>query len=316
MKPMKKTKQYIIVTGGCGFIGSYFVKLLLENSYHVTNIDKMTYAARTDLDFEKNADYEFVCEDICTLKHLPINAEYLVNFGAESHVDNSITANQTFFESNIRGVYNLLELIRAKNSSDRPTFIQISTDEVYGEILEGSSKETDRLNPSNPYSASKAAAEELIRGWSKTYGLKSRICRSSNNYGFGQYPEKLIAKTINLASKNKKMTVHGDGSYRREWTYAKDNCNAILMVMERGAENEIYNISSGEMLTNLEIVKKILKSMGKPENFFEFVANRIGQDARYSVNTAKISRLGWKPVMTLSKYLPQYLKLTGNAKTK
>ncbi len=302
-------QKKVIVTGGLGFIGSYYVKKLLDKGYSVVNIDKVTYAARRDLDFENYPNYEFIREDICNLAHLPPGADYLVNFAAESHVDNSITANEVFFESNVKGVYNLLELLRSKDPTDRPVFIQISTDEVYGDIMEGSSKEEDRLNPSNPYSASKAAAEELIRGWARTYGIKFKICRSSNNYGFGQYPEKLIAKTISLAEKDIKMTVHGDGSYEREWTYVEDNCEAIFMVMEQGVSGGIYNISSGEMLANLEIVKKVLKAMGKPENFFEFVGNRIGQDIRYSINSEKIRKLGWKPTVNLEEYLPKYIKL-------
>lgn len=303
------SKKRVMVTGGLGFIGSYFVEQLLNKGYHVINVDKMTYASRKNLGFEKKKNYEFLKEDICNLEELPVNLDYIVNFAAESHVDNSIKANELFFESNIRGVYNLLELIRAKDPSDRPIFIQVSTDEVYGDILEGSSIESDKLNPSNPYSASKAAAEELIRGWGRTYGLKYKICRSSNNFGFGQYPEKLIAKTINFASRNMKMTVHGDGSYKREWTYVGDNCDAIALVMEKGANGEVYNISSGEMLTNVDIVKMVLKAMGKPENFYEFVENRMGQDIRYSVNSDKIKKLGWAPKVGLTEYLPKYIKL-------
>lgn len=310
--PKKQTKQRIVVTGGLGFIGSYFIELLIKKGYYVINIDKRTYAARTNLPFEKNPNYELMAEDICLLKHLPPNISYLVNFAAESHVDNSILANDTFFESNTRGVYNLLELIRAKDPSDRPILIHISTDEVYGDILKGSSSESSALNPSNPYSAAKAAAEQLINGWKRTYGIKARISRSSNNYGFGQYPEKLIPKTMHLASQKIKMTLHGDGSYEREWIYVGDNCEAILLIMEKGEDGEVYNISSGEMLANLEIVKMVLSQMKKPEDFYEFVENRIGQDIRYSINSDKIKKLGWKPKMNFKKYLPEYLKLTGD----
>jgi dTDP-glucose 4,6-dehydratase len=308
-KQQKQQKQRIAVTGGLGFIGSHFIDLLLKKGYYVINIDKRTYAARTDLSFDKNPNYELIVEDICLLKHLPPNISYLVNFAAESHVDNSILANESFFESNTRGVYNLLELIRSKDPSDRPVLIHISTDEVYGDILDGSSKENAPLTPSNPYSASKAAAEQLINGWKRTYGIKARISRSSNNYGFGQYPEKLIPKTMHLVSKNIKMTLHGDGSYQREWIHVGDNCNAILMIMEKGEDGETYNISSGEMLTNLEIVKLILSHMKKPGDFYEFVENRIGQDIRYSITSEKIKKLGWQPKMNFKKYLPNYLKL-------
>lgn len=302
-------KKRVLVTGGLGFIGSYFVELLLKKGYYVINVDKVTYAARKDLNFEKYKNYEFIKEDICYLKHLPPNIDYLVNFAAESHVDNSIVANKIFFESNIRGVYNLLELIRGKDPSERPIFIHISTDEVYGDTLSGSKKETDPLKPSNPYAATKAAAEQLIFAWGRTYGIKYKICRSSNNYGWGQYPEKLIPKTIVYALENRKMTIHGDGSARREWTYVMDNVEGIYLVMEKGGLNEIYNISSNEEYSVLEIVKMILKIMKKPDNFYIFVEDRPGQDIRYSIDSTKIRKLGWNPKMTLKKYLPQLIKI-------
>jgi len=301
-------KKRIMVTGGLGFIGSYFVELALSRGYHVINVDKKTYAARTDLHFENREDYEWLNEDICTMPHLPSNIEWLVNFAAETHVDNSILANDVFFQANVKGVYNLLELIRLKDVGDRPKFLQISTDEVYGDIFEGSRKEDDRLKPSNPYAATKAAAEQLLYAWGRTYGLEYIICRSSNNYGFGQHEEKLIPRTIELTMQNKKMTVHGNGTYCREWTYAGDNCEGILLAMEKGNLGEIYNISTSEMETNLEIIKKILKTMGKPEDHYEFVENRVGQDIRYSVDSSKIKSLGWQPKMNLDKYLPELIQ--------
>src|SRR3989344_4097157 len=298
----------IMVTGGLGFIGSHFVQLALDKGYYVINIDKKTYAARTDLNFEHNDNYEWLEDDICTLQHLPSNIDFIVNFAAETHVDNSILANYNFFESNIRGVYNLLELLRAKDPADRPVFLQVSTDEVYGDILEGDKNEEDSLKPSNPYSATKSAAEQLIFGWGRTYGIKYIICRSSNNYGIGQHEEKLIPRTIEFTLQGKKMTVHGDGSYSREWTYAGDNVAAILLAMEKGKIGETYNISSGEMLTNLEIIKKILICMGKGEDHFEYVENRIGQDIRYCIDPTKIKELGWAPKVNLDNYLPDYIK--------
>lgn len=301
-------KRRILVTGGLGFIGSYFVELLLKKGFYVINVDKVTYAARRDLNFEKYENYEFIKEDICNLKHLPPNIDYLVNFAAESHVDNSIVANKIFFDSNVYGVYNILELIRGKDSSERPVFVHISTDEVYGDILEGSKTEIDSLKPSNPYAGTKAAAEQLIFAWGRTYGIKYKICRSSNNYGWGQYPEKLIPKTIVYTLGNKKMTIHGDGSSRREWTYVGDNVEGIFLVMEKGKMNEIYNISSNEEYSVFEIVKMILREMMKPENFYVFVEDRPGQDVRYSIDSSKIRKLGWKPKMTLKKYLPIYVK--------
>lgn len=303
-------KKRVLVTGCLGFIGSYFVELLLKKGYYVINIDKRTYAARKDLDFNKYQNYEFIEEDIGKLKHLPPNIDYLVNFAAESHVDNAILSNGVFFESNVYGVYNLLELLRGKDSADVPVFIHISTDEVYGDIFSDSRKETDMLKPSNPYAATKSAAEQLIFAWGRTYGIKYKICRSSNNYGYGQYPEKLIPKTILYALENKKMTIHGNGSARREWTYTGDNVEGIYLVMEKGVVGEIYNISSNEEYSVLEIVKMILKEMGKPEDFYVFVEDRPGQDIRYSIDSSKIKNLGWRPKMTLKQYLSEYIKLS------
>ncbi|OGD32451.1 hypothetical protein A3C91_02320 [Candidatus Azambacteria bacterium RIFCSPHIGHO2_02_FULL_52_12] len=303
------SKKRIMVTGGLGFIGSNFVQLALDRGYHVINVDKKTYAARTDLDFDDNPNYEFMQKDICDLKTLPENIGYIVNFAAESHVDNSLVGTADFFNSNVRGVYNLLELLRAKDAAARPVFIQISTDEVYGDRLEGASVETDTLRPSSPYSATKAAADQLVFGWGRSYDITYRICRSSNNYGYGQYAEKLIPRTIKSAYKNIKMTVQGDGSYQREWLQVEDNCEAILLVMEKGADGGIYNISTGEVRSNLEVVKSILRAMGKPEDFFVFVKNRPGQDLRYCVNSSKMRQLGWRPRHTLEEYLPHYIVL-------
>ncbi len=300
----------LLVTGGLGFIGSYFVDLALKRGYRVVNVDKVTYAARRDLDFERRPGYEFIRADICELTHLPVGVEYIVNFAAESHVDNSIRANQDFFHSNVRGVYNLLELVRAKDETDQPVFVQISTDEVYGTVREGSSKETDRLNPSNPYSATKAAADQLVRGWANTYGLRTIIVRSCNNYGYGQYPEKLLAKTIEFFLEGRKMTIHGDGSYRREWLYAGDNVEAILLLIQKGTVGEIYNVSSNEEHSVLEAARMVAAAMGRdPDESFDFIPNRPGQDLRYSTDCSKIRALGWRPTRTLADYLPEYVEL-------
>lgn len=300
----EQKQKRILVTGGLGFIGSCFVEMALKKGYFVINVDKMTYAIREDTNFEKYPNYQFIKKDIGDLKELPENIETIINFAAESHVANSIKSTYEFFKSNVQGVYNLLELIRRLPKEKQPLFIQISTDEVYGDILEGSFKETDRLKPSNPYSATKAAADQLVMGWSRTYNLRSRICRSSNNYGYGQRAEKLIPKVMKDAIKGIKATVHGNGSYKREWIYTEDNCAAIFLVIEKGKDGEIYNISSNEEYTNLEVIKKVLKVMGRNENFLEHVEDRPGQDVRYSIVTDKIRGLGWKPQMTLDKYLP------------
>lgn len=300
----------LLVTGGLGFIGSYFVDLALKRGYHVINLDKKTYAARKDVEFN-HPEYEFIEDDICTMTHLPPGVDVIVNFAAESHVDNSIVANGVFFESNVRGVYNLLELINAKDPSDRPVLLHISTDEVYGTLHDGAAFETDVLRPSSPYSATKAAADQLINAWKETYGVQTMICRPCNNYGYGQYPEKLFAKTVEHLWNNKPMTVHGDGSYKREWMYAGDNCEAILTVLEKGTIGEIYNISSNEEHSVLDVVQMIAQQMKPGEDWhtwIRFIENRWGQDIRYSVNCDKIRALGWMPKMTLREYIPTYLE--------
>jgi dTDP-glucose 4,6-dehydratase len=294
----------ILVTGGLGFIGSHFVELALKRGYHVLNVDKQTYAIRKDLKFTNHPEYEYIKADICDLKSLPTHITHIVNFAAESHVDNSIANSQPFFKSNIQGVYNLLELVRKLPEKTRPVFLQISTDEVYGDILEGSFKETDRLKPSSPYSASKAAADQLVIGWARTYGIKFRIHRGSNNYGYGQWAEKLIPRTMKLAKKGIRMQVHGSGTYKREWTWVEDNCASILLILEKGKDGEIYNVTSGEEHTNLEIVRMALKAMDKPEDFYDLVPNRPGQDERYAINSDKIRSLGWRPSMTVERFLP------------
>lgn len=300
----------LLVTGGLGFIGSYFVDLALKRGYYVINVDKKTYAARDDVDFEGRPHYEFRQEDIAKMVHIPPGVDYVVNFAAESHVDNSIHANEDFYNSNIGGVYNLLELIRAKDETDQPILFHISTDEVYGTAHEGSFTEEDKLFPSNPYSATKAAAEQLIFGWRYTHGIKAIICRSCNNYGFGQYPEKLLAKTIEFLLNDKKMTVHGDGTYLREWIYAEDNCEGLLTVLEKGKEGEVYNISSGEEHSVMDAVRMVVETMGKTvEESVVHIPNRPGQDLRYSVDCSKARALGWAPKTTLKEYIPTYIEL-------
>lgn len=304
---MASTKK-IMVTGGLGFIGSCFVEMVLERGYKVVNVDKKTYAARKTVPFSDHGRYSFIKKDIAELKKLPPGISFIVNFAAESHVDNSIESSSAFLKSNVTGVYNLLELTRKISPSKRPVFIQISTDEVYGDILKGSFKETDRLKPSNPYSATKAGAEELVIGWGRTYGLKYRITRSSNNYGCHQNMEKFIPSIIELADQNKKARIYGNGLQRREWTHIEDNCAAILLVMEKGQDGEIYNISSEEELTNLDLAKKVLKAVGKPKDFYESITDRPGHDLRYSIDCTKIRKLGWKPIMTLDRYLSKITK--------
>lgn len=291
--------KIFVVTGGRGFIGSHFVELILGYGHTVIDIDKMTYAANTKLPFDDNPRYTLVKQDIKDITHIP-NCHYLVNFAAESHVDNSIVNSFPFIESNIIGVHNLLELVRRKHPRDRPVFFQISTDEVYGDILEGSFSEDDRLKPSNPYSAAKAAAEMLIRSYGRTYGVPYMISRSTNNYGPRQYFEKLIPKIIQSIRNNQKVPIHGDGSYVRDWIHVSDNVYAIYKIIEyienTGEMNTVFNISSECLMSNLEVVNLIKDRLNIIENIVEFVPNRSGQDVRYAISNKKLRELtGWKP---------------------
>ena len=284
----------IIVTGGRGFIGSHFVELALEKGYKILDIDKVTYAASKNLPWDTHKNYEHLKEDISEVSHLP-SSDMLINFAAESHVDNSIKSSEVFVRSNFKGVHNLLELIRGKPKYDRPLFFQISTDEVYGDTLEGMYTEKDILNPSNPYSATKAAAEMLVVSYGRTYGLDYLITRTSNNYGERQYDEKLIPKCIESLRNNRKIPIHGDGSYIRDWTYVKDNISALMLLIEKGIKNDIYNIASENFMTNLEVANRIIEWEDKDKSYIEFVENRWGQDLRYAVDSLKIRKLGWVP---------------------
>ena len=285
----------IITTGGRGFIGSHFIEAALNNGHSILDIDFMGYCANSVLPFDNHSNYKHLNKDICDIKHLPV-CDVLVNFAAETHVDNSINDTTPFVHSNIIGVHNLLEVIRGKKEYERPLFVQISTDEVYGDRIEGSFKETDKLTPSNPYSASKAAAEMLVLAYHRTYGIDYLITRSSNNYGPRQYSEKLVPKCLECIKTNKKIPLHGNGSYIRDWIYVKDNVEAIYLLLKANVKNDVFNIGSQNYLTNLEIAKDLLQSFDKSQDQIIFVENRWGQDLRYSIDTSKIQKtLNWKP---------------------
>ncbi len=287
----------ILVTGGRGFIGSHFVEKALDLGHIIIDIDKITYAANRNLPWDNDPNYTLLVEDIAELKYLP-SCDLIVNFAAESHVDNSIRETDPFIKSNILGVHNLLELIRGKQVHNRPMFFHISTDEVYGDKLKGSFIETDKLTPSNPYSATKASAEMLVLAYHRTYGLDYIITRSANNYGPRQYEEKLLPKCISCIEENKKIPIHGDGSYIRDWTYVKDNVDGIFCILDSGIKNEIYNISAENHLRNLEVVDEVLSWFEKTREMIEFVPNRWGQDLRYSISSSKLRKLGWRPSFT------------------
>tara|TARA_B100000073_G_C23676343_1_gene550710 strand:- start:206 stop:1090 length:885 start_codon:yes stop_codon:yes gene_type:complete len=282
-----------LVTGGRGFIGSHFVELCLSKGHKVIDVDKMTYASNQKLSWDDDENYTLIKEDIGNLTHLPL-CDIIVNFAAESHVDNSINEPDVFAQSNILGTQNLLNLLRGK-VYERPLFVHISTDEVYGDIEDGHMTEASCLNPSNPYSASKAAAEMILLSYGRTYGIDYQICRSSNNYGSRQYPEKLIPKIVQCLSEDRPIPLHGDGSYIRDWTYVKDNVKGIYKVCFSKQKNEIWNISADNCLSNIEIVDQVSSWMSKNPDI-KFVENRLGQDMRYSISSEKIRReLNWKP---------------------
>lgn len=287
----------VLVTGGAGFIGSNFVHYLLKKHprYEVSILDKLTYAGRKENLQDIWEKITFVKGDITQKEDVDKSVkgyDCIVNFAAETHVDRSIIDAGTFVLTDILGVYNLLEAARKFHVSK---FVQISTDEVYGDILHGSFKETDRLNPRNPYSASKAGGELLCRSYFETYRMFVMVTRSSNNYGPNQHPEKLIPKAIISALLNNPIPIYGAGKNVRDWLYVDDNCEAIDSVLHNGKAGEIYNVAGGQELENLQVVKTILKLAGKPESLIEFVKDRLGHDVRYSINAEKLSTLGWKP---------------------
>lgn len=282
-----------LVTGGLGFIGKFFIKKLLDNNFEVVNLDKINYCS--DLFFENkylksNDRYHLINENIINTNYIG-DYDYIFHFAAESHVDNSIVGSKNFINSNISGTQNLLELIRIKPEYDRPKFVHISTDEVYGDIEDGYFLENDKLNPSNPYSATKAAAEHLVTSWHRTYGIDYLIFRPSNNYGPRQYPEKFIPKSINRLTDSKKIILHGNGSYIRTWTHVEDTCNAIFnLSVSLKLKNDIFNISSGQEFKNIEIAKLIYNSFYSDNNFekcIEYTENRKGQDIRYGLSNKK-----------------------------
>jgi dTDP-glucose 4,6-dehydratase len=289
----------ILITGGYGFIGSNYIRNILRNSENrVTNIDKMgTGSNPSNLnDLSPNSSYKFIKGNIRDTKLLtPIIkvADIVVNFAAETHVDRSINDPEYFIENNILGTTSILETIRKHNEDAK--LIQVSTDEVYGSRETGSATEDTKISTSNPYSASKASADLLCEAYHRTYGLKTIITRSTNNFGPYQYQEKLIPKTIINALEDRNIPVYGSGNQVRDWIYVKDNCRAIEIIMEKGVPGEIYNISSFNEIENISIVEKILELVGKPKSLIEYTKDRPGHDFRYSLDSNKIRKLGWTP---------------------
>ncbi|MBU0705801.1 dTDP-glucose 4,6-dehydratase [Patescibacteria group bacterium] len=290
----------LLVTGGAGFIGSHFIRHLLAKypDYQIINLDKLTYAGnlKNCEDYANSPNYRFVQGDIADKKlvdELAAEANVIVNIAAETHVDNSIEGPAVFLETNVMGTQNLLEA--AKNHA-HGRFVQVSTDEVYGDRLDGSFTEIDMLSPSSPYSASKAAGDLLCLAYKRTYGTPVLISRCSNNYGTHQYPEKLIPFFIKKLLAGEKVPLYGDGSNVRDWLHVTDHCKAIDLILHKGKIGKTYNVSSNEEHSNLEITKRLLELLNLPEDRIEFVKDRPGHDLRYSVDASKIkSELGWVP---------------------
>lgn len=302
-----------IVTGCAGFIGLNFTKNLLQNGWRVYGIDKLTYVANKHgirvLKKLFKDRFKFINSDINNLTWLP-EADVLFNFAAESDVDNSNADCSSFVKSNVLGVQKLLDLMskRIIIRNDKPLFIQISTDEVYGDLETGSFSEYSSVRPSNPYAATKAAADLLIQSWHRTHGLDFIIVRPSNNYGPYQYPEKLIPLAVKRLNRGKKIKLHNNGDPIRTWTHVEDTVNAILTVYYRAKVNRIYNISSEFEQTNRETVQQILNAyFGKKTNLEDYVDysyNRSGQDIRYSISCIPLNELGWKPEKEFAVELP------------
>lgn len=300
-------RETVLVTGGAGFIGSNYVHHLLETfeECSVVTLDALTYAGDMK-NLESVSDHprhEFVegnIGDESLVRELVERADVVVNFAAESHVDRSIEGAKSFVDTNVQGTRTLLE---AALDTDIERFVQISTDEVYGEIEDGAFTEDDTLDPRNPYAATKAAGDLLANSYYETYGLPVTITRSSNNFGPRQHSEKLIPKFIAKASEGEPLPLYGDGSNVREWTYVTDNCRGVTAAIREGEPGEIYNIGSRDERTNLEVTRAIIDVVGASEELIEFVEDRPGHDKRYALDSGQIRELGWEPEWTFEEGL-------------
>jgi dTDP-glucose 4,6-dehydratase len=304
---VKDSVMKLLVTGGLGFIGSNFIRHMLTkyNEIQITNLDKHSVGSNPAnlKTIEKGKRYRFIKGDIADKKlvqDLMDETEVIVNIAAETHVDRSIAEPGAFIHSNTIGAANIFEAA----TKHEKRVLHVSTDEIYGDILAGSFKENDKLKPSSPYSASKAAADLFAQAYHRTYNLDIVIARCTNNYGPYQYPEKLIPKTIIRATLNLPIPIYGKGTNTRDWIYVQDFCQALDILLTKGKTGETYNISAKNELQNMEVAKTILKIMNKPENLITFVEDRPGHDARYSLNSSKIrAELGWKPLHNFKESL-------------
>ena len=304
----------ILVTGGLGFIGSNFCRHILTKhpDFEIINIDKIGLGASPASlhDIENNPRYQFIKGDICNPQLLTktiTKVDVVINIAAETHVDRSISNPYIFLQNNTLGTYTVLEAIRKHNRHAR--MVQVSTDEVYGTAIKGSFTEKDPLKPSNPYSASKAAADMFVLSYCKTFRLNASITRCTNNFGPYQLPEKLIPKTIIRALRNLTIPIYGTGTNIRDWIYVLDHCSAVETVLEKGVTGEVYNVSAGNEVTNTEIVKRILELLHKPESLIAFVEDRPGHDTRYSLDSSRLkTELGWQPKYSYKEALELTVK--------
>ena len=299
--------KVVYITGCLGFIGSYVTRTCLEKGWYVKGVDKITYAANKDLldEFKQYPNFSFVHCDINDLKFL-YDCDYVINTAAETHVGNSIASSTEFVKSNVDGVHNLLELIknhRGENAK-KPVLLHFSTDEVYGDIDEGAHAEDHLLKPSNPYSATKAAADMLVMAWGRTHNVPYMVIRPTNNYGIGQYVEKLIPKAVKCLNLDRKIPLHNNGEPYRNWLHADDTAEAVITLIEKGKVGEIYNVAGGFEQQNIETVKQIISEWSGIVNwedfadirhYIDFSLNRPGQDVRYALDDSKIKALGWEP---------------------
>ena len=304
----------LLVTGGAGFIGSNYVRMLvngeLKGISKLIVLDKLTYSGnKQNLNDLDSSSFEFIQGDICDselVSNLSKQVDAIVNFAAESHVDRSIDSSREFFQTNVLGVHTLLESAR---KSDVGIFLQVSTDEVYGSITEGSWDENFPLKPNSPYAASKASADLISQAYHRTYGMDVRITRCSNNYGPYQYPEKVIPLFITNLIQDKKVPLYGQGLNVRDWLHVTDHCRGIHLVLTKGRPGDVFNIGGGRELSNLELTRVILQAMGASEERIEKVADRLGHDFRYSLNIGKIEKeLGYKPEVRFEEGISQTIE--------
>jgi dTDP-glucose 4,6-dehydratase len=300
--------KIVYVTGCLGFIGYHVAMKCLKQGWYVYGVDKVTYASNMNLlpNLEAYENFKFEHTDINDMERL-VQCDFVINTAAETHVDNSIESSDVFLHSNINGVHNLLKLSE-NTSGEKPVLLHFSTDEVYGDIEEGSFAETQLLKPSNPYSATKAAADQLIMAWSRTHRVPYIIVRPTNNYGIGQYVEKLIPKTVKYLSLGRKIPLHQNGTPRRTWLHVEDTADAVIDIINHGTVGEIYNIAGNYETSNIDVVQQIVDEFylhtGDYGQFVDFSYHRPGSDVRYSIDDSKLKALGWTPTRVFKDELP------------